>query len=44
MRWLDGTVDSVDRSLSKVWEIVRDREGRHAAVHKVAKSQTPLSN
>ena len=44
MRWLDGIVDSVERSLSKLWEIVKDREGRHAAVHKVAKSQTQLSN
>ena len=44
IRWLNGIVDSMDRSLSKLWEIVKDREGCHAAVHKVAKSQAQLSN
>ena len=44
MRWLDGTTDSMDMSLNEPWEIMKEREAWHTAVHGITKSRTRLSD
>ena len=44
MKWLDGIIDSMDMSFSKLWDMLKDREAWRAIVHEVAKSRTRLSN